>query len=269
MAELGAQLAADVLHEDQVPDFEVAVLVGDRAAILAVFGAPVVVDLRAGATGPGYAHVPVVVLAVTELDALFGDPGDATPDLGGLRIGFVGGDPDAFGVEPVAAILLRLGDQLPGEGDRALLEVIAEGEVAGHLEEGVVPGSDAHFFDIPGAHAFLHARRPRERRGFLAEEVRLELDHARVDEQQVRVVEDQRGAGHLGMPGAHEMVQESPSDLVGLHKYPAYRCGAPGFSSSRPSSSHLLPAAHSPRTMRRNFSTRGPTARSWPWSVGW
>ena len=44
---LGAQLAADVLHEDQVPDLQVAVLVGDRAAVAAVFGAPVEVDLRA------------------------------------------------------------------------------------------------------------------------------------------------------------------------------------------------------------------------------
>src|SRR5690606_32326729 len=59
--DLAADLAQLRLHEDEVPDLQVAVLVDDRAALVAVLGPAVVVDLRAGAAGAGHAHVPVVV----------------------------------------------------------------------------------------------------------------------------------------------------------------------------------------------------------------
>ena len=214
---LGAQLAADVLHEDQVPDLQVPVLVGDRAALGAVLGAPVEVDLRAGPAGTGHAHVPVVVQAVAALDALGGQPGDPPPELDRLVVGLVHGDPDPVRVEAVAAGVLAAGDQVPGVLDGAGLEVVAEGEVAGHLEERVVPGGLADLVDVQGAHALLDRGGPRVGRRRLAQEVRLELHHARVDEQQVGVVEDQRGAGHAGVPGAGEVVGEAADDLVGLH----------------------------------------------------
>ena len=126
----GLQLAPHVLHEDEVPDLEVAVLVRLRAAVAAVLGPAVVVDLRAGAAGAGNAHVPVVVLAAAALDPLGGDAGDLPPQVGGLVVVAVHGDPDPVRVEPVAALGLAAGDQLPGVLDRALLEVVAEGEVA-------------------------------------------------------------------------------------------------------------------------------------------
>ena len=51
------------------------------------------------------------------------------------------------------------GEQLPGEADRLLLEVVAEGEVAEHLEEGVVARGAAHLLEVvvlaAGAHALL------------------------------------------------------------------------------------------------------------------
>ena len=53
--------------------------------------------------------------------------------------------------------------------------------------------------------------------GALAQEVGHELHHARVDEQQVGVVEDHRGAGHLGVARVHEVIEESLPDLVCLH----------------------------------------------------
>jgi hypothetical protein len=37
------------------------------------------------------------------------------------------------------------------------LEVVPEGEVAGHLEEGVVPGGDADLVDVRSADALLDA----------------------------------------------------------------------------------------------------------------
>ncbi len=52
-----------------------------------------------------------------------------------------------------------LGEQLPGELDRALLEIIAEGEIPEHLEEGVMARGVADIVEIvvlaAGAHAFL------------------------------------------------------------------------------------------------------------------
>ncbi len=55
-----------------------------------------------------------------------------------------------------------LGDQVPGELDRALLEVVAEREVAQHLEEGVMARGVADILQVvvlaAGAHALLRSR---------------------------------------------------------------------------------------------------------------
>ena len=52
-----------------------------------------------------------------------------------------------------------LGDQVPGQLDRAFLEVVAEREVAEHLEEGVMARGVADIVEVvvlaAGAHAFL------------------------------------------------------------------------------------------------------------------
>ncbi len=53
--------------------------------------------------------------------------------------------------------------------------------------------------------------------GVRAEEVRDELHHAGVDEQEVRIVEDHRRAGHLGVARFHEVIEEALPDLVCLH----------------------------------------------------
>jgi hypothetical protein len=51
------------------------------------------------------------------------------------------------------------GQELPGEADRLALEVVAEAEVAEHLEEGVMPGGVADVLQVvvlaAGAHAAL------------------------------------------------------------------------------------------------------------------
>ena len=140
---LAGALAALVLHEDEVPDLDVAVLVGFRAAVDAVLGSAVVVDLRRRPARAGDAHRPVVVGHAAALDALGGQPGHLLPQRDGLVVVEIDGGPEPFGIEPVAALILRVGQQGPGELDGALLEVVAEGEVARHLEEGVVPGGDA------------------------------------------------------------------------------------------------------------------------------
>ncbi len=153
-------LAALVLHEHEVPDLDVAILVGFGATLDAVFGATVVEDLRAGAARPGNAHGPVVVLHAAALDALFGHSYLVAPDRECFVVVEVDGGPQARGIDAVSAVLDRTCQQLPGVGDGFLLEVVTEGEVARHLEEGVVAGGDADLFDVQGADALLHGRRP-------------------------------------------------------------------------------------------------------------
>jgi hypothetical protein len=109
------------------------------------------------------------------------------PQLLGLVVVLEDGD-----VEPVLGQAVDLGHQLPGVLDGFLLEVVAEGEIPQHLEEGVVAAGAADVLEVvvlaAGADAFL-------RRGgagvvalLLAKEDVLELVHARVGKQQRGVV---------------------------------------------------------------------------------
>src|SRR3546814_13192825 len=82
-------------------------------------------------------------------------------------------------------------DELPGVGDRILLEVVAKAEVAEHLEKRVVPRRVADVLEIvvlaTGAHAFLRAGSARVGTLVLPGEHVLELHHAGVGEQQRRI----------------------------------------------------------------------------------
>ena len=211
----GGQL---LLHEDQVPDLQEPVLVHDRAAVRPVLRAAVDVDLAARPARAGDAHVPVVVQQPAALDPLRLQAGDVLPQRGRLVVGVQHGDPDLVRVEAVAAAVDRAGDQVPGELDRLGLEVVAEGEVAVHLEEGAVPGGLADLLDVEGADALLHAGRPVEGRGLDAGEVRLEGHHAGVDEQQGGVVVEQGRGGHHLVAARGEEVQEAAPDLGGFHE---------------------------------------------------
>ncbi len=228
---LGPHRAQLVLHEDEVPDLQVAVLelLGHRGprrglelTVRPVLGASVVEDLRARPARAGDAHRPVVLLGAELHDPLGRQPGDLHPQLEGLVVARQDRRPQPVGLEAEATVGQRLGDQVPAELDGAFLEVVAEGEVAAHLEERAVPGGLADVLDVGRAHALLHADRPWVRRGLLAEEERLERHHAGVHEQQVRVVEEQRGRGNRTVR-AHglvvlEMSHETAADLRGVHQ---------------------------------------------------
>jgi hypothetical protein len=203
-------LVPDVLHEHQVPDLEVAVGLAGRAAVGAKGGAAVVVDLRARAAGAGHPHRPVVLLHAQALDAL-GGHADPAPQLEGLVVVQVDGGPEPVRLQPEP-----FGDQLPGIGDGAFLEVVAEGEVAQHLEEGAV-AAVADVLDVGGAGALLHAGGPAVVGLDLAQEVGLELVHAGVGEQQGRVVGDQRAGGDQPVVALDEEVGEPATDGCGVH----------------------------------------------------
>ena len=111
---------------------------------------------------------------------------------------------------------IALGEKLPGEHHRLFLEIVAEAEVAQHLEEGVVARGAAHVFQVvvlaADPEAFLAGGGPAIRPLFLAGEDVLELDHARVGEQQAGVV----GGHHAG--AFHHLVplfDESSPEIAG------------------------------------------------------
>ena len=230
-----------VLHEHQVPQLNepLAVAVGVAAVHLAGGGAvaflaelrgqdidldhaasatalldsAVVVDLGAGSGWAfGARRSPPVVLVAVAVDTFRRNADLVVPDVVGLVVVQVDGD-----VEPVGGEAEQLRNQLPGEVHRAILEVVADAEVAQHLEEGEVLVV-AHLVDVGGAEALLAAGEPSRRRGLLAHEERLEGHHPGAGEQQRRVASgDERGRRHVLVALALEVMDECIPDLVAVH----------------------------------------------------
>ena len=191
------------LHEHEVPDFKetVAVALADAAVRAAGHVRPLIeVDFRTGSAGAGIAHAPEVVLFAEAEDALGRDASHFLPEFEGFVIVLVDGD-----VEPILGQFQVFGDEGPRETDGVFLEVVPEGEVAEHFEESVVARGAAHVVEVVVLAA--HAQALLGRGGthvvafFLSAENFLELHHARVGEQQGRVVAgDQGRGGDFGVP---------------------------------------------------------------------
>ena len=81
------------------------------------------------------------------------------PDVGRLVVVEIDRDGQPVGVEPEP---LLAGQKLPGPVDRLALEIVAEAEIAQHLEKRVVIGRAADVVDVAGAQAFLAGRGPGE-----------------------------------------------------------------------------------------------------------
>ena len=84
--------------------------------------------------------------------------------------------------------------------DRLALEVVAEGEVAEHLEEGVVVRGAADVLDVAGAEALLAGGGALEAGAAAAEELALELVHPRAGEEERLVL--RRGDEGVGRQDA-------------------------------------------------------------------
>ena len=213
----GPVLLAVVLLEDEVPDLEIPAAALARIAVVrrdTRLWAAVDEDLAAGAAQPGRARRPEVrVVALREV----AEPEHPfrreecqllRPDVVGLLVVEVDGRDERLRVD-----LELLGEQLPAPGDRFLLPVVADPEVAEHLEEGVVIRIESHDVEVGGAEAFLDGDDPLRRRLLLPEEVRDDRLHARTGEQHARVVpQDERRAGHAVMPLLLEELDEALAD---------------------------------------------------------
>ena len=206
--ELGARPEV-VFHEDEVVELHVAVALAAGRAVVApaaVLGAAVEEDLGAGPAQAGLPRLPEVVLAEPH-DPVGRDP-DPLPrlDRDGVlaeaerRVALMDGRPEQLRIE-----LHVLGDELPRRVDCFVLEVVAEREVAHHLEERAVAvgAPDVLQVGVLAARAehLLDAHDARCGRLTQAEEVRLELLHPRDDEERRGVIRrrDQRVRGHAQM----------------------------------------------------------------------
>jgi len=156
-----------VLDEDEVPDLDAEVAVGiDELALSIAVRSHVDVELGAGSARSGVAHHPEVVF-----DVAVDDVNCRVEALGfELRlpkvVGFlveVGGVTLARringGVKALGGKSPTLDEELPSPVDGLGLEVITEGPVPQHLEEGMMIGVVADILEVvvlsSGADAFL------------------------------------------------------------------------------------------------------------------
>jgi len=243
------------LHEDEVPELEEAVAgAAGRTVRLAAaaLGAAVVVDLRAGAAGARRAGLPEVVFAQArdplgrDADSLPGGDGDLVGAQRELRIAAIDGRPELGLVE-----LHLTCHELPGQIDRAVLEVVAEREVTEHLEEGEMARRGADLVDVGGAKALLHRGQARARRLLQPEEEGLERLHPGGRQQHRRVVrlghERARGpqdvtlalkVGEVALP---QLSGRAHAEIVCVQAYPrgsgaakgSWAAGTPGAATRR------------------------------------
>jgi len=111
-------------------------------------------------------------------------------------------------------------DEIPGEPDRVFLEVIAEGEVAEHLEERVMARGAADVFEVivlaAGAHALLRGRSAVVVARLAPEKDVLELIHPGVREEERRVARrHERRAGHAAVTVLLKVLEKLFADLIG------------------------------------------------------
>jgi len=134
-----------------------------------------------------FAHPPEVVVHPEADDPVVAEAGDLLPQI---ARSFVRRDPfltlEVGEDHAILRELQLLREKIPREDDGLLLEVIAEAEVAQHLEEGVMPRRGAHVLEVvvlaADAHALLRRGGALVRPGLPAREHILELDHPRVRE---------------------------------------------------------------------------------------
>ena len=152
------------------------------------------VDLAARTAGAGVGHLPEVVGRAEPVDAAVGKAGDLLPEGAPLLVFVKHADSEVLFRNAEIALGNGSGDELPGKGDGIALEVVAEREVAEHLEKRVVTIGMTDLLKVvvlaAGSHAFLACRGAAVVvwRRFNAEEDALELHHAGVREQQRGIV---------------------------------------------------------------------------------
>lgn len=125
-----------------------------------------------------------------------------------------GGSQSVGGQTPLAC------QQGPGVFDRLLLEIVAKGEVAEHLEKGVVTRGITDIVEIvvlaARTHTFLRRCSARSWRRLKAGKGVFERYHPGIDEHERRIiVRHERRARHLYVVGIAEVIEKRPANIVG------------------------------------------------------
>ena len=197
-----------VLHEDEVPDFDHPVPVSIGHGIARHRRPLVEMDFRAGPAGTRIGHLPEIIRFVAAHDT-GRRHADLLPELERLVVFAKHRDP-----EPVLGQTDRPGQVIPSVEDRIGLEVVAEGKIAEHFKEGMVPSRVADVFQIvmlaAGPHALLHRDGPLVWTLLFTQKHPLELVHAGVGEENGRVrLGDQRRTGDGLVPVPLEILDEA------------------------------------------------------------
>ena len=134
------------------------------------------------------------------------------PDTGGLIVLEIHRGIQALGIQ---ADPFRRGQELPAPRNGFLLEIITEGEIPQHLKKGAVPCRLADVLDVAGADAFLAGADPAAGRLLLALEPGLHRGHARIDEQEARIVlRYQRETGQAQMAFGFKEAQKHLTQFI-------------------------------------------------------
>ena len=220
--------AAVVLHENQIPDFDhLGIVPVDQIAARhrRTLGGRTQIDmyLRGRAAGTLIAHLPEIVVLVAHHDAGLGYV--FLPDLIRFEVLL-----QAFGriplehgyVEDLRIDAVHLGEEFPRPSDGFLLEIVAEGPVAQHLEHRVVVRIHAHFLQVVVLSGYAqtllrvgHAGKTRRRE---PEKDVLELVHPGIGKHERRVVLEHDRRGGLDMVSFRgEKIEETLPDFLRFH----------------------------------------------------
>ena len=204
------------LHENEVPDLDEAIAVGIGRTRRAArnMRAMVVENLGTGTAGAGIAHGPEIVGGRDADDAIIRQPGDLLPQPERFIVFVIDGDR-----ELILGKSKFPGNQIPGKGNRIVLEIVTKREIAEHLEKGVMPRGIADVVEIvvfaAGPDALLRGRRARKGRRLDTGEQVLELNHPGIGEHQGRIIaRHKRRRRHDRVAVLREKIQKRGPDLI-------------------------------------------------------
>ena len=221
-------LIAVVLHEYQVPDFNIAITIGLRTARRAApnIRPMVVKNFRTGTTWTSVCHLPEIIgciaraMIVTDTyNALDRHAHFIRPDVISLIILGVNCYPQL-----VSWQLINLSKQFPGIFDCTVFKIVPKAEITQHLEKCMMPRGITHILQVvvltTRAYTPLRRRSAYIRTLIVAEEAVFELHHAGVGEQQCRIIARHQWTGrHDSVLFGGKIIQKFQTDFAAVHLF--------------------------------------------------
>ena len=185
----------------------------------ALFGSAVVMEFGAGTRGSFQAGgTPPVVAVAIAVNPLRRYADVVPPQFVGIVVIQVHGNVHALRLQAEQSCA-----QLPRKGDGVLLEVVADAEIAQHLEEGEV-FVVTHLVDVGRAERLLTAGETATGRGLFSHEEGLERHHSGGSEKKGRITgRNQRGGGHVLVPAFFKELREGSANAVAVRVHTRLR----------------------------------------------